>query len=59
MNSKSVCIIGAGIGGLTTGALLIKNGYKVKIFEKESMIGGRALSFNASSLKFEEYNELL
>lgn len=59
MDKKNVCIIGAGIGGLTAGALLTKNGYKVKIFEKETLIGGRALSFDASSLTLEEYNDLL
>ena len=33
---SDICIIGAGIGGLTAGALLTKQGYSVKIFEKES-----------------------
>jgi len=59
MNTKNVCIIGAGIGGLTAGALLTKNGYNVKIFEKESILGGRALSFDASSLTFKDYKDLL
>jgi len=59
MNTKNVCIIGAGIGGLTAGALLTKNGYNIKIFEKESILGGRALSFDASSLTFKDYKDLL
>ena len=60
MNEKTkICIIGAGIGGLTAGALLTKKGYKVTIFEKESLIGGRAISFNPSDLTLEEYKELL
>lgn len=59
MNRKNVCIIGAGIGGLTAGALLTKQGYKIKIFEKEPLIGGRALSFNASSLTLKDYKNLL
>jgi hypothetical protein len=59
MNSKRICIIGAGIGGLTAGALLTKHGYKVKIFEKEPLIGGRALSFNGSSINLDEYKKLL
>ena len=42
-NKKTLCIIGAGIGGLTASALLTRQGYKVTIFEKESIIGGRAL----------------
>ncbi len=48
---SDVCIIGAGIGGLTAGALLTKKGYKVTIFEKEALMGGRALSFNNSCSK--------
>ena len=59
MSNKKVCIIGAGIGGLTAGALLTKHGYTVKIFEKEPYIGGRALTFDASSLSFEDYKKLL
>jgi len=59
MTGKNVCVIGAGIGGLTAGALLIKNGYNVTIFEKENIIGGRALSFDATSLVLEDYKKLL
>ena len=55
-----ICIIGAGIGGLTAGALLTKQGHKVTIFEKESLIGGRALSFDdLSSFTLEKYKEIL
>ena len=59
MNGKKICIIGAGIGGLTTGALLTKNGHEVTIFEKESIIGGRALSFEGSSISLTDYRNLL
>ena len=41
MKSKPVVIIGAGIGGLTTGTLLAKKGVSVEIFEKSKQIGGR------------------
>jgi protoporphyrinogen oxidase len=58
-NHSEICIIGAGISGLTAGALLTKQGYKVTIFEKESLIGGRALSFNASSYTVDQYLKLL
>lgn len=54
-----ICIIGAGIGGLTTGALLTRQGYNVKIFEKEPIVGGRALSLNGNALTFETYNNIL
>lgn len=59
MNKKNICIIGAGIGGLTAGALLSKEGFNVKIFEKESLVGGRALTLDMSSLTLENYKELL
>ena len=59
MNKKNVCIIGAGISGLTAGALLIKKGFNVTIYEKEQFIGGRALSFDGSKINFEDYNNLL
>jgi len=42
MTQKNICIIGAGIGGLTLAALLLKKGYAVTIFERESALGGRA-----------------
>ncbi len=40
-NKKSVVIIGAGIGGITTAIYLAKNGYNVNIYEKNSVPGGR------------------
>ena len=39
-----VFIIGAGVGGLTTGSLLAKDGYPVRILEKSSKLGGRTAS---------------
>jgi len=59
MKKKKVCIIGAGIGGLTAGALLLKKGFCVDIFEKESMVGGRAISLEMSSQTFESYKQIL
>ncbi len=38
---QTVYVIGAGVGGLTTGAILANDGYSVKILEKSSKIGGR------------------
>jgi len=57
-NSK-VCIIGAGIAGLTAAALLAKKGYKVTVFEKGSELGGRALSFSGNSVTKKKYDCLL
>lgn len=41
-SSKSIIIIGAGIGGLSAAARLAHAGFKVTILEKESIVGGRA-----------------
>lgn len=38
---KNVIVVGAGIGGLCTAIRLLKEGYKVTIYEKESTIGGK------------------
>lgn len=54
-----IIIIGAGIGGLTAGALFVKKGHKVKIFEKESVIGGRSLTLDMSTLTLDNYKKLL
>lgn len=59
MNEKKVCIIGAGIGGLTAGALLLDKGYSVDIFEKEQTVGGRALSVDMSSQTLDSYKQTL
>ena len=56
---KKVCIIGAGIGGLTAGALLSKKGYNVTIFEKENILGGRSLTLDGNTLTLEKYRKIL
>ena len=40
----TIDIIGAGIGGLSTGLLLANKGINVKIFEKHKKVGGRTSS---------------
>lgn len=41
MNSKKViCVIGAGISGLTTAYLLYKKGFEVIVFDKNDKVGG-------------------
>ena len=42
--TESVVIVGAGVGGLTIGALLVNEGYSVRILEKSSRLGGRTAS---------------
>jgi len=59
MKKKDVIIIGSGIGGLTAGALLTKKGFNVNIYEKEDLIGGRALTFDTSNLTLDYYLKTL
>ena len=42
---ENIVIIGAGLGGLSAGALLAKEGYKITILEQHSMVGGCATVF--------------
>jgi all-trans-retinol 13,14-reductase len=44
MNRHAV-IIGAGLGGLFTGAILSKEGFKVTVLEKNATIGGGLQTF--------------
>lgn len=42
---KNIVIVGGGLGGLTSGALLAKNGYKVTLLEQHNIVGGCATTF--------------
>jgi len=42
MTQKSAIIVGGGIAGLATAALLAKAGMKVQLFEAREKVGGRA-----------------
>lgn len=48
-----IAIIGAGIGGLTCGALLAKKGLKVMIFEQHYKVGGYCTSFKRRGFTFD------
>jgi phytoene desaturase len=53
MNSKSVIVIGAGIGGLTAAIHLAHHGFHVTIVEKNSHPGGRCDRFNREGHRFD------
>lgn len=53
MRNESVIIIGGGLGGLMTGALLSKEGFKVTVLEKNHTIGGGLQTFNRRGVEFE------
>jgi phytoene dehydrogenase-like protein len=48
---NDIVIIGGGIGGTAAGALLAKDGYKVRLFEKNKLIGGRCLTYDYKGFK--------
>lgn len=48
-----VVIIGSGMGGLVTGLILSKEGYKVCILEKNAQIGGTLQTFYYDKTKFD------
>ena len=51
-NRKSTVIIGGGLGGLVTGALLAKEGYKVTVLEKNAIVGGGLQTFKRYGVSF-------
>jgi C-3',4' desaturase CrtD len=55
MNAQKsrVIVIGAGIGGLTAGALLAKRGYEVKVFDRAIVPGGCASTFQRRGFTFD------
>ena len=50
---KNCVIIGSGLGGLSTGVALAKNGYRVTILEQAAQIGGCLQCFYRDGVKFE------
>jgi 1-hydroxy-2-isopentenylcarotenoid 3,4-desaturase len=50
---KQVVVIGAGIGGLASAALLAKDGYQVTLLEARHQVGGRAGSWEKDGFRFD------
>ena len=51
--ASSALVIGGGIGGLATAALLAKDGHAVTVLEKNPLLGGRANFFEADGFRFD------
>ncbi len=51
MSNSSVLVIGAGIAGITVAQRLAENNIKVYLIEKESYIGGQALSYGCKGVE--------
>lgn len=52
-NKKHIVIIGSGLGGLSCGVILAKNGYRVTVLEQGIQIGGCLQCFTRRGAKFE------
>ena len=52
-NKSRVVVVGAGIGGLTTGALLASRGYRVLILDQALVPGGCASTFKRQGFTFD------
>jgi phytoene desaturase len=50
---RRVCVIGGGIAGLATGALLAADGWDVQLLEKGREVGGRAGSWERDGFRFD------
>ena len=50
MAEYDVVVIGAGLGGLTAGAILAREGRKVLVIERSNSVGGAASSYKSGDL---------
>ncbi len=51
--NKKVIIIGGGFAGMASASLLAKEGYRVKLIEKNDQLGGRARSWKIQGFTFD------
>ena len=50
-----VIVVGAGPGGVTCGALLAKRGLKILVLDKNSQVGGKAMTLSKKGFRYEYY----
>ena len=53
MSKQKVIIIGSGMGGLSCGVVLAKNGYEVTVLEQGQQLGGCLQCFSRRGARFE------
>ena len=52
-NKKNIIIVGAGPGGLASAMLLAQRGFRVQVFEKQDVIGGRNAEVRLGNYRFD------
>ncbi len=52
-NKKSIVIVGAGPGGLSAAMLLAQRGFRVQVFEKQDVVGGRNAEVRLGDYRFD------
>ncbi len=52
-NKKNIAIVGAGPGGLASAMLLAQRGFRVQVFEKQDVIGGRNAEVRLGYYRFD------
>ena len=50
---KHIAIVGAGPGGLASAMLLAQRGFRVQVFEKQDVIGGRNAEVRLGDYRFD------
>jgi phytoene dehydrogenase-like protein len=53
VKSRTLIIVGAGIGGLSTGCYALMNGYRVRIFESHGTPGRLCTAWNRDGYVFD------
>ena len=53
MSEESIIVVGGGIAGLTSAALLAKEGYSVTLVEAHTQVGGCAGTFQRGPYTFD------
>lgn len=53
MSEKHVVVVGAGPGGLTAAMILARRGFRVSVFEKQDVVGGRNASIRQNGYSWD------
>ena len=54
-----ILIIGSGLGGLVCGVILSREGYRVKILEKNKQVGGSLQTYVRDKIIFDSFGSSL